>query len=192
MDITSGKFVFSASEAYLVENGRITLAEGWRIGAASFILGASRSGNASALTMDQSVIEALCTQRGCDMVLSLRVRGVLSSEPVETAVLGPCSFSYDAATGIWRRGLGCTGAPSAGIDGNVSAASDETGADMILEAAEGCLFTDAPVRTTVGAAGTIFGRDRARGLFLVAAPDRRPDLSRPFDCVLDLYKTGIF
>lgn len=177
---------------YVNDNGRITVDEGRRIGAASFILGASRSGNPSALAMDQSVVEALCARRGCDMVLSLRLRGVLSSEPVETTVLGPCNFSYDIETGIWRRGLGCTGAAAAGTDGNVSAASDKTGADVILQAAEGCLFTDAPVRTTVGNPGTAFGRDGARGVFLVAAPDRRPDLSRTFDCVLDLYKTGIF
>jgi hypothetical protein len=176
---------------YINDNGRITTETDRVIGKASIILDSRRSGDSSSLPIEQSLIEELCSDRSCQISLSLQVFGVLTEEPLERIVERPCEFSYWPDTGAWFRSEWCHGEKLSGLDGDGSATSADAGVDIILETGQACLLSDADIKTMVGQAATTFARDYSKGLFLIAAPDRRPDPARPFKCVLEVYRTSI-
>ena len=176
---------------YVNDNGRITSETDRVIGKASIILDSRRSGEGSSLPIEQSVVEELCAARSCQISLSLHVSGFFVKEPLEEILEGPCEFSYNPETGAWSRGLGCNGDTLLGFDGDGGANTADAGVDIILETGQACLLSDADIKMMVGQAATTFGRDYSKGLFLIAAPDRRPDPTRPFKCVLEVYRTGM-
>ena len=171
---------------YLNDNGEITSEPGRKIGRATYILDARRTGGASFVPIKQTVLEELCADRGCQLSLAIRVIGSFSKEPLESTIVGPCNFNYDSRTGAWLRGEGCSGGVLHGRDGNGTAGVGNGGAETIVEVGEGCLVTDAGVRRSVGTDPNILERDHALGLFLVAAPDLRTNGGRRFQCDLEI------
>ncbi|WP_343082419.1 hypothetical protein [Ostreiculturibacter nitratireducens] len=172
---------------YLNDNGKVTVEEGRRIGSATFTLDARQTGRASSLRLDQAVIEELCTTtRGCRMSLIRRVIGLRQTEPLESIIVGPCLFDYDAVSGAWLRGTGCSGDAISGKDGDGAVGAKSSGADVVIEAGEGCLMADADIRLAVGADHEILDRDHSRGLYLIAAPERLTTSIRRFRCDLEI------
>lgn len=170
---------------YVNDNGKVTFEEGRKIGSATFILAARQTGGASSLPVDMDVLLSLCSGRNrCEVSLILREISVFSEEPINSTISGPCQFDYDAKTGEWIRGDGCTAGVSRGVDGESSAGARTGGADIITEAGEGCIFADADKHRTVGIDREIFERDHSKGLFLIAAPERRTKSKARFRCDL--------
>ncbi len=170
---------------YLNDNGTVTVEPGRRIGTANFFLDARLTGGISSLPIEQPVLEQLCAAQQCRLSLAFHVIGFRTGEPIESTSVGPCNFSYNAASGAWIRGTGCSDDALNGKDGNAAAGTGEDGADIIIAAGEACLLTDAAARTT-GASRELFERDHAVGLFLIAVPERRTDGIRRFRCNLEI------
>ncbi len=171
---------------YINDNGTITAEPGRRVGRANYILDARRTGGAAFVPLEQSVVEELCADRGCQLSLAIRVLGSFSKEPLESMIIGPCKFTYNANTGDWLRGDGCSGEVLRGSDGDGTAGIGDDGADIIVEAGPGCLLADAGVRKSVGTDPNILERDHALGLFLIAAPERRDGGGKRFTCDLEI------
>ena len=89
-------------------------------------------------------------------------------------------------------GLSVSGGRATGVDGDGVPASEETGGQIIVEAGQACLLTDTEISTSPGQGASTFGIDRSRGLFLVSAPNRRPGAKRRSQCVLEIFRTGMF
>ena len=176
---------------YLNDNGKVFAKPDRVIGKATISADSRPSGEALSISIAQDVIEELCAARTCHITLSMTVDGVLSNNTSERQSDGPCDFSYDSATGDWDRADGCSGGGVSGTDGDGQPATGDAGADIILEAGQACLLTDTEIRTSPGQGASTFGRDRSKGLFLAAVPDRRPDLKRRFQCVLEIFRTGM-
>lgn len=170
---------------YLNDNGKVTVEKGRKIGSATFILTARQTGGASSLPIDRDVLVFLCSGgKRCEVSLILREISVFSDAPLNSTISGPCQFDYDAQTGEWIRGEGCSGGVLRGTDGESSAGAKTGGADIITEAGEGCLFADADKHRTVGTDRELFERDHSKGLFLIAAPERRTERRARFRCDL--------
>lgn len=170
---------------YLNDNGKVTVEKGRKIASATFILTARQTGGASSLPIDMDVMLSLCggTKR-CEISLILRKISVFNDRPLKSTISGPCQFDYDPQTGEWIRGEGCSGGVLRGVDGESSAGAQTGGADIITEAGEACLFADADKHRTVGVDRELFERDHSKGLFLIAAPERRTESKARFRCDL--------
>lgn len=176
---------------YVNDNGRITAEPDRLVGKASIILDSRRSGAPASLPIAQPLVAELCSARSCQISLSLEVSGASAGAPSETSVERLCEFSYTPETGAWFRSATCYGYGLTGWDGDGDATSADAGENVIFETGQACLLSDADIEIMLGQAGTTFAPDDARGLYLIAAPDRRPDLARPFKCVLQIYRTGV-
>ena len=177
---------------YININGKVTEEQGRLIGKATFVLDSSRSGKPFSLPLAQDVVEELCAEKSCHVLLSLSVSGVFSDEPLLKETIGPCGFNYDAGTGEWTLAAGCSVSGATGTDGDGGSAIAGGDADIILTAGEACLLTDTEIRTRPGQPTVGFGPDRSRGLYVASVPDRRPDIARPYQCVLEMFRTGPF
>lgn len=173
---------------YLNENGKITAIPGRLIGKATFVLDASRSGKPFSLPLAQNVIEDLCARTNCHVLLSMRVTGVFSDAAISQAAVGPCGFSYDLRSGRWTLASGCATGATGGTDGDTSA----TRSNVIMDAGQACLFADTEITSRPGQDPIRFGPDRSKGFFLTAVPDLRPDITRPYRCVLEVFRTSVF
>ena len=177
---------------YLNDNGKVTVEADRLIGKATIIADSRPSGETLSIPIEQGVIEELCAQSSCHLVLSMTVSGAFAGNTLEKNTVGPCNFSYNAATGGWVRAEGCSGGRATGVDGDGVPASEETGGQIIVEAGQACLLTDTEISTSPGQGASTFGIDRSRGLFLVSAPNRRTGAKRRSQCVLEIFRTGMF
>lgn len=172
---------------YLNNNGKVTAEPGRQIGSATFILDARLTGGISSLPVEHSILEQLCTTRQCRLSLVLRVVGFRKGETIESTLVGPCNFDYNATSGDWIRGTGCSGKAMSGRDGNGAVGiTSGYGAEVIIEAGEACLLADANARKVVGAGHEFFERDHSMGLYLIAVTERRTDGVRRFKCDLKI------
>lgn len=176
---------------YQNTNGKVTAEPGRPIGKATITVDSSRSGKTLSLPIAQDVVNELCGGKSCHIIVSMSVTGAFSGTRTEGAVFGPCAFSYDAASGDWVRGAGCGGAAVLGTDGDGVSASESGASNVIMEAGQACLLADTEIKSTPGQGQSGFGPDRTKGLYLIAVPDRRPELKRPFQCVLEIFRTGV-
>ena len=177
---------------YVNTNGKVIFEEGRLIGKATITLDASRSGKGFSLPVAQEVLEELCARTSCHVLLSMTVTGVLSDALLDQSTSGPCGFSYKAPSGEWSLAAGCSAGEATGVDGDGASLTTGGAADIILSAGEACLFTDTEINSRPGQASNGFAPDTRRGVFLAAVPERRPDIKRPFQCVLEIFRTGPF
>lgn len=176
---------------YINNNGKVLVEPDQLIGKATIIVDARRSGEPRSLPIDQVLIEELCGARSCQIALALESSGALVRTSRSGFQQTLCQFLYVPQTGEWTVATGCTNPAGSGIDGDGSTSDDDTGADTLLETGEACLFADADYRILAGQSAPSFLSDRSQGLFVISVPDRRPDLTVPFQCVLEIYRTGI-
>jgi hypothetical protein len=147
------------------ENGRETRLGGDRIARASYSL-TSRSREArTGLAIDAKLMDELCST-DCTVTL-LAVGERLRDTPGKSEALGPCTFRYNGRSGAWSFG-GCV-EPISGVDGD-GTPSAATGGDIIATVGEACLLADAEPSRALDQGGGILGRDRGKGLYLIADP----------------------
>jgi len=163
------------------ENGRETRMGGERIVRASYTL-TSRSREARAsLAIDAKLMADLC---GTDCSVTLLAVGErLRDAPSHSEALGPCTFRYNGRSGAWSFG-GCVD-PVSGVDGD-GTPSAATGGQIIGAVGEACIFADAEPSRTLGQPEGPLGRDRAKGLFLIADPSLWSGDEDRFRCELKL------
>lgn len=165
-------------------DGVITREEGRAIGRASFILSARSTGGANALPLDQDVLEELCARDGgCALSVGFRSISLFGNELRAAEISGPCQFAYDAESGDWTIGQGCEGGAATGTDGGSRAGADPVEGAVVATSREACLFTESAPARSVGSDG-VFESDHARGMFLVAIPERQPNGISRFQCEL--------
>jgi hypothetical protein len=161
------------------EGGRVTRSGGENLVLATFVTDARRGSGPVALEIDQKALEAICAV-GCTLNLALAAEGLRKDDPgsVNTAVT--CSLRYDAKGGEWSQGGGC-GDPVSGIDGD-GKPPGESGGEAIAVAGGACVLADSEPARSVDADGQLLGEDRAKGLFLVAAPTAWTGTEARFRC----------
>jgi hypothetical protein len=166
--------------------GKVTEEPGRAIGKASFTISARSSGGASALPIEQRVLEEVCGKSGgCSVSVAFRQISLFDAEPKDILLTGPCQFTYAADTGAWSIGSVCSEAPASGEDGDQSVTGDDDVDPVLLQAAGGCLLSESEPRRAVGQEAG-FARDHSKGLFLVAMPSRQVGGIRRFQCELVL------
>jgi hypothetical protein len=169
--------------AFQNDNGRLSFDEGRRLAEASFLLSARQSDGASALALNQDVIETLCSRGGgCAITLFLRAEGLRAADPAPAAGIGPCAFHYNPRNGVWAASACGEGAAARGVDGDGSPRG-AGGGEIAAIAGGACLLADSDPRLSVGPDAELLGRDHALGFFLVAAPALREPSER-FRCEL--------
>ncbi|MEM7719418.1 MAG: hypothetical protein AAF222_09445 [Pseudomonadota bacterium] len=183
-----------AAEALLTElpaaysniDGVITQDEGRAIDTATFVLSARSTGGASALPIDQRVLEEVCgTRVGCSISIAFRHISLFNDTPKDSTLTGPCQFTYAPDDGAWSIGGGCETGALSGIDGDRFADEDPTVEPVILGAQGACLFSESAPSRSVGES-VAFQSDFSPGLFLVSLPLRQAAGIRRYQCELVL------
>lgn len=149
------------------DNGRVTRTGGDNLVQASFSTSARKGQAASGLPIDQSALEAMCAV-GCTIHLALTAEALRKNDPPPVFADATCSLRYTAKNGAWAQGGGCGEAVS-GVDGD-GKPPGKAGGEVLAGAGGACLLTDAEPGRGVKEEGQVLGADRAKGLFLVAAP----------------------
>jgi hypothetical protein len=147
------------------DNGRVTRTGGENLVEANFSLATRTRQGASALDIDQKALEEIC-ESSCTFTLVLTGIGLRASDPAPVFATGPCVFGYSAGSGVWSRSGAC-GDTVTGIDGNGTPTA-ALGGEIIAEAGGGCILADSEPRRDVDPETEALGRDRKRGLFLIA------------------------
>lgn len=166
---------------YLNDNGAVTRQPGRRIGQARFVLNARQTFGATALQIDQAVLEELCSNGGCQIRLAKTEIGLFNAEPTGTDITRPCGFDYDSASGAWARSGGCGSGPGKGVDGNGRPGATAGGAEEIAAVAGSCVIADADL----GRSGQSYSADWTKGIYLIAQRPEGSTGSR-FICELEI------
>lgn len=166
------------------DGGRITRSGGEALTVATFTTKVRRREGSARLEIDQAVVEKLC-ERGCALNLVLVPEGLRADDPVEASTAGTCTFVYSTENGAWSQTGGC-GDPTSGVDGDGKPAGDP-GGDVIATVGGACILADSEPSRSVGAADAqMLNADRARGLFLIAAPNLWTGTEDRFHCELKI------
>ena len=170
---------------YSNADGQVTEEPGRAIGRASFVLTARATGSASALQIEQRVLEEVCGKSGgCALSLTFRQFSMFDGAAKGTVLIGPCQFSYDAATGAWGVGDACSGGgATSGVDGDQRGVGGDAG-DVIAQSGGACVLSESDLARASGV--DAIARDGSRGLFLLSIPSRQADGIRRFNCELVL------
>lgn len=165
------------------EDGRVTRSGGDSLVHATFSTGARRREAAAALGIDQKALEALCAV-GCTINLMLSAEGLRKSDPPPVFADATCTLRYTAKSGAWSQGGGCGDAVS-GVDGDGKPPGG-SGGEIIGSAGEACILADSEPARGVSPDGQLLNADRAKGLYLIAAPALWTGTETRFRCELKL------
>jgi hypothetical protein len=165
------------------ENGRVTRTGGENLVQASFTTSARRREAPASLGIDQKALEALCVI-GCTVNLVLTAEGLRKEDPGPVSAVATCNFRYTAKSGAWTQGGGC-GEPVSGVDGN-GKPPGKSGGEVIAVSGGACMLADSEPSRSVDDEGELLGGDRAKGLFLIAAPALWTGKEDRFRCELKL------
>jgi hypothetical protein len=149
------------------DNGKVTQTGGAKVGQASFTTAARKGQTAAGLPIDQTALETLCAV-GCTIHLALTAETLRKEDPPPVFADATCTLRYTAQSGAWAQTGGCGEAVS-GVDGDGKPPGN-TGGDVLAVAGEACLLADAEPGRGLAEKGQVLGTDRAKGLFLIAAP----------------------
>ena len=167
-------------------DGVITADPDRPIGSATFLLSSRSTGGASALAIDQEVMEGLCnTGGGCTLVVSFKQLSLFNKTPKESVLSGPCQFTYAPKSGDWTVGAGCGAQAATGNDGDGGLGGEAANSVEIAVAGGACILADSGLAKAVGAEEGL-APDRSKGLFLIAMPSRQSGPSRRFQCEVAL------
>lgn len=171
---------------YRNRDGQISQDEDRTLAVAFYHLTARPTGGINGLGIDQTVLETLCSSSACTFTLSLRPQSLRETDAVVSTIIGPCILDYDSETGVWVRSGTCgpSGANS-GKDGN-GTPSGNTGSETIAIAGGACILADSDPGLNVGPENGPLGRDHAKGLYLIAAPDFSETTDDRFECELKI------
>jgi hypothetical protein len=165
------------------DNGRVTRSGGDNLLQASFSTSARKGQAAAGLAIDQQALEAMCAV-GCTVHLALTAEALRNTDPPPVFADATCTLRYTAKNGAWAQGGGCGDAVT-GVDGD-GKPPGEAGGEVLATAGGACLLTDAEPGRGVNDDGQVLGADRAKGLFLVAAPLMFTGADARFRCELKL------
>lgn len=167
------------------DNGRVTRTGGDNLVQASFATSARKGQAAAGLAIDQQALEAMCAV-GCTLHLALTAEALRKSDPPPVFADATCSLRYTTKNGAWSQGGGCGDAAS-GVDGD-GKPPGEAGGEVLAAAGGACLVADAEPGRGVNKDGQVLGADRAKGLFLVAAPLMFTGTDARFRCELKIVR----
>lgn len=167
------------------DNGRVTRTGGDNLVQASFATSARKGQAAAGLAIDQQALETMCAV-GCTVHLALTAEALRKSDPPPVFADTTCSLRYTAKSGAWAQGGGC-GEAASGVDGDGNPPG-EAGGEVLATAGGACLLADAEPGRGVTKERQVLGTDRAKGLFLVAAPLMFTGTDARFRCELKIVR----
>ncbi|MCX7286553.1 MAG: hypothetical protein NTW20_03060 [Rhodobacterales bacterium] len=165
------------------EDGRVTRSGGENLMQATFITGARRGAGPAALAIDQKALEAICAV-GCTVNLVLAAEALRKEDPGSVNTAATCSLRYTAKSGTWSQGGGC-GDPVSGVDGD-GKPPGKSGGEVIATVGDACVLADSEPGRSVDAAGQLLGADRAKGIYLIAAPALWTGTEARFRCEMKI------
>lgn len=149
------------------DSGKVTQRGGTSVMKATFTTAARKGQAASGLPIDQNALESLCAI-GCTIHLALTAETLRKEDPPQVFADASCTLRYTAKNGAWAQTGGC-GDPVSGVDGDGKPAG-QTGGEVLAVAGEACLLADAEPGRGITGTGQVLAADRAKGLYLIAAP----------------------
>jgi hypothetical protein len=149
------------------DNGRVTQTGGKNVMQATYTTAARKGQAAAGLPIDQEALETLCAV-GCTIHLAMTAETLRKDDPPPVFADATCTLRYTAESGAWSQGGGCGEAVS-GVDGDGKPPGG-AGGEVLAVSGEACLLADAEPGRGVAEKGQVLAADRAKGLYLIAAP----------------------